>query len=166
MVKKSVTDPREASEREDVRFTILDITERKKAEEALLESERRFRDLVELLPQPVFETDEMGKLTFTNLKGLETFGYTRDDFEKGVCIFQLVVPGDQTKARGNYRRIMQGEKLNGNEYVMQKKDGSTFPVMVYSSPIIRQDKIVGIRGIACRYHRAQGGRSHSKTVSP
>ena len=145
--KKSGTDPREVLARKSAKDQNENKTGHKKAGTALPESERRFRDLVELLPQPIFEADETGKLTLTNVKGFETFGYTREDFDEGISIFELVTPKDQTKARENYRRIMQGEKLKENEYVMQKKDGSTFPVMVYSRPIIRQDKIVGV-GIA------------------
>ena len=118
---KSGTHLREAFARKSVKNQAESITDPKKAEEALLESERRFRELAELLPQPVFEADETGKLTFTNLKALETFGYTEEDFDKGAYIFQLVTAGDQTKARENNRRIMQGERLNGNEYVMRKK---------------------------------------------
>ena len=132
---------------EGIRFTIPDVPEHEKEEEALLESGRRFRELADLLHQPVFETDETGRLTFANRRAFETFGYRPEDFDKGISFFHFVAPGDQTKARENYRRIMEGEKGNGTEYVMQKKDGSTFPVMVFSSPVIRQNEIVGIRGI-------------------
>jgi len=146
-VKKSVTDPEEGPEGGTAKDQDELNTEPKEGEAALLESETRFRDLVELLPQAVFETDEMGKLTLTNARGLETFGYTREDFDKGASIFRLVASEDRMKARENNRRVMRGERLNGIEYVMEKKNGSRFPAVVYSSPITRQHKIVGTRGI-------------------
>ena len=63
---------------------VRDITERKKIEQVLFDSEKRFRDLVELLPEPVFETNPEGKIIFTNNAGFKLFGYTQEDFEKGV----------------------------------------------------------------------------------
>jgi PAS domain S-box-containing protein len=42
---------------------------------------------------------------------------------------------------------MAGEKIGGQEYTALRKDGSTFPVMTFSSPIIRESKPAGLRGI-------------------
>lgn len=42
---------------------------------------------------------------------------------------------------------MSGEGKTGNEYTAQKKDGGTFPCIIYSSPIIHENKPVGLRGI-------------------
>ena len=77
-----------------------DITERKRMEAKLHEyashleklveertqklavSERRFRELADLLPQTVLETDETGNLTFTNRTGFAVTGYTQEDIER------------------------------------------------------------------------------------
>ncbi|NIO07226.1 MAG: response regulator, partial [Deltaproteobacteria bacterium] len=61
--------------------------------------------------------------------------------------FQMIVPEDRDRAKENIRRILSGEKLGGNEYQALRKDGSTFPVIIYSSPIIREGRPVGLRGI-------------------
>jgi len=45
------------------------------------------------------------------------------------------------------KKIMGGGKLKGGEYSALRKDGSTYPVLVYSSPIIKERKTIGIRGI-------------------
>ena len=124
-----------------------DITERKKAEKALKESEKKYRELVDLLPQIVFEFDERGNFTFANRKGFESFGYTLEDFEKGVNVLQMFIPEDRERAKKNVQRKLSGEKFSGTEYTALRKDGSTFPVMIYSSPIIRENKPVGLRGI-------------------
>jgi DNA-binding CsgD family transcriptional regulator len=47
-----------------------------------------------------------------------------------------------------FRLSMQGIDLAGMEYHLIRKDGSRFPVMIYSNPIVRDGKIVGMRGIA------------------
>jgi PAS domain S-box-containing protein len=125
-----------------------DITNRKIAEEALRESERAFRELAELLPQTVFECDLAGKFTYANRYGYESFGYTKEDFERGVNILDMLIPEEREKAIENVQRLYRNAGHIGNEYTAMRKDGSTFPVKIYSTPIIQNDKSVGLRGIA------------------
>ena len=86
------------------------ITERKRAEEAVRESETRFKELADLLPQTVFELDEEGKLTFVNRNVLPMFGFSLEDFEKGVNALQTIVPEDRDRAKENIQRALSGEK--------------------------------------------------------
>ncbi len=132
---------------EDVAERLGKFAERKKAEGALRESEKKYRELADLLPQTVFETDEKGNITFANRKGFESFGFAQEDLEKGLNAFQMFIPEDQDKVRKNFQRILSGEQLGGNEYTARRKDGSTFPVIVYSSPVINENKPMGLRGI-------------------
>jgi len=60
----------------------------------------------------------------------------------------LFVPENREKISGNTQKILRGESLSGAEYTALKKDGRTFPIAVYVSPIIRDDRPVGLRGIA------------------
>ncbi|MEA1945476.1 MAG: PAS domain S-box protein [Euryarchaeota archaeon] len=113
----------------------------------LKESEAKFRDLTELLPQTIFETDEKGNLTFANRAGFDYFGYTQDDFERDLTALQMMSPEDRDRAEENIGRVMKGEQLGGVEYMVQRKDGSTFPVIIYATPIIRENKPVGLRGV-------------------
>lgn|GEM_PF-3664830 len=124
-----------------------DITERKRAEEALKKSEQRFRELADLLPQTVFEIDVEGKLAFANRYGLQSFSYTRKDVDQGVNVMQLFLPQDTEKIKQNMQRLLQGGTPEGHEYTAVRKDGSTFPVLIYSSLIIHNDTPVGFRGI-------------------
>ena len=116
-------------------------------EKRLKESEAKFRDLTELLPQTVFETDERGNFTFANRAGFDCFGYTQDDFEGGLTVLQMIAPEDRDRAKENMCRVMKGEELGGIEYTVQRKDGSTFPVIIYATPVIHENKPVGMRGI-------------------
>jgi PAS domain S-box-containing protein len=127
--------------------TFQDITARKKAEEDLRESERRFRELADLLPQTVFELDLEGNFTFANRYGLESSGYTQDDIDKGLNALRLFVPEDRPHLKEIVQRKLAGEKLGEHEYTAMRKDGSRYPVLIYSNPIIRDHKVVGLRGI-------------------
>ena len=126
---------------------VQEINERKLTEKALRESQGRYKELAELLPQTVFEIDEIGNFVFANRYGLETTGYTQQDINKGLSVIQLFIPEDRNRLRENIRRILAGERLNGIEYMVMRKDGSTFPALTYSAPITRGDKSVGLRGL-------------------
>ncbi len=126
---------------------LVDISERKKTEEALRKSEMRFRDLVDLLPEAVYEMDLNGKLAFANQRAFDLSGYTQEDLDKGINAFQLLVLEDRDRAKKNVGLILTGEELGSNEYTMVRRDGLTVPVVIHSAAIIHDGKPVGLRGI-------------------
>ncbi|MFZ4520432.1 MAG: CHASE domain-containing protein [Bacteroidales bacterium] len=113
----------------------------------LRESEARFREMADLLPQIIFETDASGNFTFVNRQAFKIFGYP-DDFQIiGINSINFHIPEDQKKVVENVKRKMVGQTVDNHEYTMVKKDGSTFPALVYSNPILLNGKPVGLRGI-------------------
>jgi len=125
---------------------IVDVTERNKAERALAESEKRFRDLAELLPETIFEIDGEGRLNFANRQAFDQFLYTQRDFNRGLNAFDLLAPEDRQRAAAHAAKILAGERLGLNEYTALRKDGSRFPVLVRSTPIYKDDQAIGLRG--------------------
>jgi PAS domain S-box-containing protein len=124
-----------------------DITERKKSVEALLESEKRFREFADMLPQTVFEIDQQGQLTFTNRGAWSMFGYPRDEVLEGRNILEAIVPSDHEKALEKMKSVMMGNPSQGGEYTMARKDGSTFPAIIYAAPFTKGGVAIGLRGI-------------------
>jgi PAS domain S-box-containing protein len=131
-----------------IQCSIRNISERKHMEDIHKESERRYRELADSLPQTVVECDEKGFIIFVNRNAFETFGYTEDDLEKGINIFQVVVPEDHERVRANIEKVFRGEKQHGNEYKVVRKDGSIFPVVAYTTPVVQEEKPAGLRLIA------------------
>jgi len=123
------------------------MAEREGLEHRLRQSEANHRDFADSLPQVVFETNDRGDLIFANRCAFDSFGYTWEDFEQGLHAFQMIAPGDRDKAREQFSRVIRGEELGGAEYTAQRKDGSTFPVEIYSVPLVRDNAITGLRGI-------------------
>ncbi len=123
-----------------------DVTERREAERALLESEEKFRELAELLPETIFETDLSGRVNFVNRNAYKQFGYTREDFDKGVNSYDFIAAEDREKVRINSEKILGGEVMGLRERSAVKKDGTVFPAMIHSTVILREKKPVGLRG--------------------
>ncbi len=109
-------------------------------------SEKRFMDLVQLLPQGIFETDHAGKVTFANATAFTVFGYTWEDFERGISIYDVLTPEDRVRAEGIFQGVLQGQEPGGTEYTGVRKDGTTFPMIVYSAANIQGGNVIGIRG--------------------
>jgi|GEM_PF-722568 len=130
----------------EVVFTALDITARKAVENSLRESEERFRELAELMPEVIFEMEMDGRLTFANRKAYDRFGYSKEELQQGLNAFDLMVPEDKDRAILNHSRIIAGENLGLNEYRARRKDGSIFPVIVRSAAILQAGKPIGLRG--------------------
>ncbi|MDJ0802423.1 MAG: PAS domain S-box protein [Desulfobacterales bacterium] len=121
---------------------------RKRAVEALRQSEARFRDLANMLPQIVFETDGEGNLTFVNHNAFDTFGYTKEEFASGLNVAQMIAPQDRDRAADRVREIMKGAShLIGSEYRARKQNGTEFPVITYSTVISSEGRPTGLRGI-------------------
>ena len=122
--------------------------QRRQAEEALRNSEKRFRELADMLPQIVFETDIHGNLTFVNHNAFDTFGYTEEDLASGLNATQMIAIEDRNRAADRVNQTVAGEaNLIGSEYTAVKKNGEKFPAIIYSTRFLRDGGPAGIRGI-------------------
>jgi PAS domain S-box-containing protein len=117
------------------------------AEERVRASEQRYRELADLLPQPVFETDLQGRLTFVNRSAFEVFGYRPEEFTEELTALQMVAPADQARATEGIRQALTGDRGTGREYLCRRKDGEIFPALITSAPIMREGSTIGLRGI-------------------
>jgi len=127
---------------------IIDITRRKEAEFAAAESERSFKELMELFPQPIFELDIEGNILFTNGSGKEFFGIVMpENPEEKISALNFMVKEDVPRVQENIKKSNQAILSTPIEYTVKRPDGTRCPVLIYGSPIIRNDKVVGRRGI-------------------
>jgi len=127
-------------------FVVRDITERKRADEALQKSDERFRKLAESLPEIIFEMDLQGNLTYVNQNAFVIAGYSPEQFGQGFNGFAIIASEDQERLRANISKLLRGKKQGLTEYTLIRADGSTFPGLFHSSPIIIDGKPVGFRG--------------------
>lgn len=133
-----------------VRGTIQDITERKKTVEELLSSQKRFKELVELLPEIFIETDKDLNIKYANESFKDISGYSEADIKKGISVLQLIDPEYMALAKKNIELIIKKGRKAANEYKLVKKDGSTIYGITNSNVIYNENgdfsglRIVGI----------------------
>ncbi len=123
-----------------------DITERKQAEENVTKSEKKYRELYDFLPIPVYEMDLEANIISANRAIYETFRGAEEDLKKGFKIWQILSPEDIDKSNKNVQRLLKGQQIEGTEYTLMRLDGSVFPAIVISSVIYSDGKPVGLRG--------------------
>ncbi|MFA6407516.1 MAG: PAS domain S-box protein [Candidatus Paceibacterota bacterium] len=129
-----------------IQVIFRDITTRKKVEEALKESEEKFRILSEQLPAMIF-INKRGHVVYTNKKSEETLGYTKEEFYAHSFDFRtLIAPEYREKTQKDFELHMQGKDVPPVEYELLKKDGKRISV-VQSTRLIRYEGERAILGI-------------------
>jgi PAS domain S-box-containing protein len=133
-----------ANNRRMVQFNLRDITERKRAEQTIFESEKKYREMVNFLPIPILETDVKGNLVSANNSFHEYFGRGKEN--GGLNFDDLISANNKKRAATDMKKILGGENLGAQEYFLVKKDGNAFPALIFTNRIFSSDEIVGIRG--------------------
>ncbi len=105
--------------------TWRDVTERVRAEQALRESEERFRDLYENAPNAYFSVGADGLIRRYNKHAGELLGYAVEDMV-GRPVFELYANTSQGKEKASrvFQQFQAGEMITDKELQMQKADGT------------------------------------------
>ncbi len=125
-----------------------DITERKRMEEALVNSEKRFRQLADSALEGLFIYDETGIMLDANLSLLKMSGYGYGEVV-GKDVMGFVSPESLEQVRGFMRSDYEGPR----EVLMRRKDGTSLLIEVHGRPILhegRQARVVAVRDISER----------------
>lgn len=118
-----------------------------KAVAQLAESEAKFREIMDMLPVTVWETDLEGNLAFINPAGIELFGYTPEEARGPVNIFQHLLPEDHERGKAQWIRLLREGVSGLNQYTLVKKNGTRFPALIRSVLKTAGGKPAGFRGM-------------------
>lgn len=117
--------------------------ERREAIGGLVESEKRFKELAELLPAVIVETDSNDKIIFANHTFYKLTGYLFKDVNKGMYVYRIIVPEERVNFQENLKKH---DGRSTSEYTVLKKNGDIYPVIMYCNDIYNgDDKRIGSR---------------------
>jgi len=115
---------------------VTDITERKKSERALRESEERLKILFESAPDTIYLIDSEGRFMDGNRAALELVGFARDEaIGKNLAEMGMLSDKQLSKAIENLKKVATGNLSGPNEYRLKRKDGSYISVEVRTFPV-------------------------------
>jgi len=121
---------------------ISDITRFKESEEALKESEKKYRQLVDLAQEGIWLIDEKAITIFVNPKMAEILGFKSEEM-LGRHLFSFMDEKKVEIAKQNIERRKQGIKEQ-HDFEFLKKDGSTIYTSLETSPITdKNGKYIG-----------------------
>ncbi len=123
------------------------ISEKIEVYEELKKSEKRYKDLANLLPQIVYEMDLSGMLTFVNEHAFEIFGVPIEEDISRISVLDFLIPEDRARGMDNIKRLLQGEDVANLEYSAIRKNGEVFPVLIYARVMNKDGFPVGVRGL-------------------
>ncbi len=119
-----------------------DITETKRAEEALKESERKFRTIIDVSPVPKMLVDEHQRLNFLNQAFVSQYGYAMSDIPTMESFWQHVCPGPEYRrwAQEKWQHHLTSAEHDGKpfepiELMIRCRDETIRTVMGSASPL-------------------------------
>ncbi len=126
-----------------------DITERKQAEIALLESHQQLYSLLNSMAEGAYGVDIVGNCTFVNRSFLRILGYENAEDIIGKHIHELIhyshpdgTPYSSIECR-MYDAYRRNEEIHVSDEIFWRKDGSTVPVEYWSQPIVTHGFMTG-----------------------
>ncbi|RLC54605.1 MAG: hypothetical protein DRH89_09340, partial [Candidatus Cloacimonadota bacterium] len=126
----------------------LDITERKKAEEALINSEERLKIIFESAPDAYYLTDLKGTFLDGNKAAEDLLGYKREELlGKSFLKLKLLSASELLRASKLLLKNVQSKGTGPDEFILNRKNGSKVTVEIRTYPVIINNKTV-ILGIA------------------
>jgi PAS domain S-box-containing protein len=149
---------------------IRDISERKRAERVLQESEEKYRGLVTELNDGIFITDDRGVLTFANPALARLNGLEYPEQLVGSSVLKFVAPARVNEVAGYLREdLASGQPHEARIIEIVRPDGTNAVVEVKSSAIMADgNKVIGMRGVVrdiTAYKRAEEALLKEKTFS-
>lgn len=127
---------------------LRDITERKRMEEALRESEARLRNITDMIGEGLYVLDEQGRIQFMNPEAEKLLGWREPEL-LGKDFYEVIhcEKTDGTSVTTSQCPLLKTVGLGGTyrseDNLFLRKDASLFPVAIVATPLMKQGQLAG-----------------------
>ncbi len=121
--------------------------QRKRVEEALRESEEKFRGITERNFDAIYELDSEGRITYASPAVERITGYAPEEMV-GDPLQKYTSKSSTQAVCETLDRALKGESVEGLHIEIVKKDGTIATLELNMSPIVKEERIVGCQGVA------------------
>jgi len=122
------------------------LSSEKKISDSLRLSEKRFKDMANLLPTIIVEVDSDGRITYSNQAGFETFEISPGERSEGRNITDFIVEDDLPSVMDTFRQATeQGRFPGGAEYRLHTRKNRELTCFAQAQPMYYHDRITGVR---------------------
>jgi PAS domain S-box-containing protein len=139
-----------------------EITDRRYAEQALRESEEKYRDLVENINDVIYSRDLDGRITYISPVIEALSGYRVSEMI-GRSITEFIHPEDLPELLASAQRVLAG-KLEPSEFRAVTKSGAIRWARSSSRPILQDGRVVGLRGMITDISDRRHAETRTKTL--
>jgi len=149
---------------------LVDVTVQKQMEDRLRQSEEDTRAIINSVDVGIVVSGMDGKIVEVNEAGLHLYGARDRDDLLGKDSISIVAAQDLERAKQNRASVIETGRLSREEFLLQRKDGSTYPAEVTRTTL--KDKsgratgvVVAIRDISAQKQREEEVRRHNRQLS-
>jgi PAS domain S-box-containing protein len=122
-----------------------EVSERRRVEKALRDSEESYRRLVEEMNDVVYVADRQGELTYVSPAVEALLGYKPEEII-GHRFAEFVYPGDLSRIEQGFQNLLAGQRQT-DEYRFVAKSGDVRCGRTSSSPVVEDSTTVGFQGL-------------------
>jgi len=122
-----------------------DISERKQAEQALRNSEEKYKNLVENINEVIYTLDESGVITYISPAIRTILDYDSSEII-GRSFTEFIYSEDLPRQKERFERVLSGP-IGPDEYRLLSKSGEIRWVQTSSMPILEKNQTVGLQGV-------------------
>ncbi len=112
-----------------------------------MESEERFRNLSDLLPMMVLEINTKGIITYANQEVVRQTGVNKNEIMGKKHALRFISPENRSDAWDEFRLALVAKGIYRAELLAIRRNKTTFPVMMYSAPVLKNNETIGVRAV-------------------